>query len=63
MLFFVFVPYLAGMSTYDETVAACALNKLFGDHPKQIFSQVEAVRTMAARASRQVKCFLMAVGF
>jgi DNA processing protein len=40
VLFFVFVPYLAGMSTYDETVAACALNKLFGDHPKQILSQV-----------------------
>ena len=29
------------MSTYDETVAACALNKLFGDHPKQILSQVK----------------------
>ena len=29
------------MSTYDETVAACALNKLFGDHPKPILQQVE----------------------
>ncbi len=29
------------MSTYDETVAACALNKLFGDHPKSILRQVE----------------------
>ena len=29
------------MSTYDETVAACALNKLFGDHPKTILRQVE----------------------
>ena len=29
------------MSTYDETVAACALNKLFGDHPKPILAQVE----------------------
>jgi DNA processing protein len=48
VLFFVFVPYLAGMSTYDETVAACALNKLFGDHPKQIFSQVEAAGSALA---------------
>ena len=29
------------MSTYDETVAACALNKLFGDHPKSVLRQVE----------------------
>lgn len=29
------------MSTYEETVAACALNKLFGDHPKPILQQVE----------------------
>ena len=33
MLFFVFPPYLGGMSTYDETVALCALNKIFGYHP------------------------------
>lgn len=29
------------MSTYDETVAACALNKLFGDHPQKILRKVE----------------------
>ena len=29
------------MSTYDETVAACALNKLFGDHPAKVFRLME----------------------
>ena len=33
MLFFIFVAYLAGMSTYDETVGMCALNKIFGYQP------------------------------
>ena len=33
MLFFVFPPYLGGMSTYDENVALCALNRIFGYHP------------------------------
>lgn len=41
MLFFVFPPYLGGMSTYDETVALCALNRIFGYHPRLALDLVE----------------------
>ncbi len=34
MLYFRFVPYLRRMEKYDEKVALCALNKVFGYHPR-----------------------------
>jgi DNA processing protein len=42
------------MSTYDETVAACALNKLFGDHPKSILPQVEEAGSALALFDNQL---------
>ena len=41
MLFFIFPPYLGGMSSYDETVALCALNKIFGYHPRLALDLME----------------------
>jgi DNA processing protein len=41
VLFFVFPPYLGGMSSYDETVALCALNKIFGYHPRLALDLME----------------------
>lgn len=43
MLFFVFMPYLAGMKTREEMAALCALNKIFGNHPRLGLSLLESV--------------------
>ena len=43
MLFFVFMPYLSGMETREEMAALCALNKIFGNHPKLGLSLLESV--------------------
>jgi len=37
------MPYLAGMKTREEMAALCALNKIFGNHPKLGLSLLESV--------------------